>query len=64
MATHDTDAVTLELPPLENTAYFDIDTREGYVRVEQSWGDKRLYTPREARDVAEAILAAADEAEQ
>lgn len=62
MATDDSASSTLEVPPLRNTAFFDIDTRQGYVRIDQSWGDKRLYTPEEARDIAEAILAAADDA--
>jgi hypothetical protein len=63
MATDDAEASAVEVPPLENTAFFDIDTRQGYVRIDQSWGDQRLYTPEEARDVAEAILAAADDAQ-
>lgn len=49
--------------PLEHTAFFDIDTRNGYVRIDQSWGDQTLYTPAEARDIAETILDAVDEAE-
>lgn len=51
------------VPPLEHRAYFDIDTDDGYVRIEQSRGDQPLYTPEEARDVATAILEAAIEAE-
>jgi hypothetical protein len=63
MTTGDGDPSERDVPPLENTAFFDIDTRQGYVRIDQSWGDQTLYTPAEARDIAEAILAAADEAE-
>lgn len=63
MATDDGDPTGVEAPPLENTAFFDIDTRQGYVRIDQSWGDQTLYTPEEARDIAEAILTAAEEAE-
>jgi hypothetical protein len=63
MTTGDAEPSAVEVPPLENTAFFDIDTRQGYVRIDQSWGDQRLYTPEEARDVAEAILAAADDAQ-
>jgi len=63
MATDGAGSDGQEVPSLENTAFFDIDTRRGYVRVDQSWGDKTLYTPDEAKDIAEAILAAAEEAE-
>ncbi|PSQ42450.1 hypothetical protein BRD17_08715 [Halobacteriales archaeon SW_7_68_16] len=63
MATDDADGSAMDVLPLENTAYFDIDTRQGYVRVDQSWGDQTLYTPEEARDIAAAIEAAADEAQ-
>lgn len=52
------------VPPLEHRAYFDIDVREGYVDIEQSWGDRTLYTPEEAREVAAEIEAAADRAEE
>lgn len=51
-----------DVPPLENTAYFAIETDEGYVRIEQSVGNQALYTPEEARDIAESVLDAADEA--
>ena len=51
------------VPPLENTAYFAIETDDGYVRIKQSVGNQMLYTPDEARDIAESILDAADEAE-
>ncbi|MCU4799201.1 hypothetical protein OB920_02280 [Halobacteria archaeon HArc-gm2] len=51
-----------EVPPLENTAYFAIEPDDGYVRIEQSVGNQTLYTPDEARDIAESILAAVDDA--
>jgi hypothetical protein len=63
MATDDTVADPLDVPPLEHTAFFDIDRREGYVKIDQSWGDRTLYTPEEARAVAESILEMADEAQ-
>jgi hypothetical protein len=63
MTNGEADPSEAGVPPLENTAFFDIDTRQGYVRVDQSRGDRTLYTPDEARDIAEAILEAADEAE-
>ena len=63
MATDDTGAGPLDVPPLEHTAFFDIDTREGYVKIDQSRGDQTLYTPGEARDIAESILKMADEAQ-
>jgi len=53
----------MKVPPLDNTAFFDIDTREGYVRVDQSLGNRTLYTPEEARDIAESIIEAAEDAE-
>lgn len=64
MGTNDTEADpdASAVLPLERTAFFDIDTRDGYVRIEQSVGDPTLYTPAEARDIAESIAAAADEA--
>ena len=63
MATDGADPGVQDVPPLENTAFFDIDTRRGYVRIDQSWGDKTLY-PEEAEDIAETILAAAEETER
>ena len=54
----------MDVLPLENTAFFDIDTRRGYVRIDQSWGDQTLYTPEEARDIAHSILEAAEETER
>ena len=53
-----------KVPPLEHTAYFSIDTTEGYVDIEQSMGDRTLYTPEEARDIADAILDAVEAAEE
>ncbi|MFC7142040.1 hypothetical protein ACFQMA_19660 [Halosimplex aquaticum] len=63
MATDDTAQDPLHVPPLEHTAFFDIDTRDGYVRIDQSWGDQTLYTPEEAREIAESIIEMADEAQ-
>lgn len=62
MGSERTDDRKPDVTPLENTAYFAIETDDGYVRVEQSVGDRTLYTPDEARDVAAAIREAADEA--
>lgn len=64
MATDGADPGARDVLPLENTAFFDIDTRRGYVRIDQSWGDKTLYTPEEAEDIAETILAAAEKTER
>jgi len=63
MATEQPNGSGLSVSPLENTAFFDIEADEDYVRIEQSLGNQVLYTPSEARDVAEAILAAVDDAE-
>ncbi|MBO4248227.1 MULTISPECIES: hypothetical protein [Halomicrobium] len=62
MATDQREPTGLDVTPLENTAFFSIETDDGYVRIEQSLGNQVLYTPEEARDIAESILAAADEA--
>jgi hypothetical protein len=48
--------------PLEDRAYFEIDTEDGYVRIEQSVGDPPLYTPDEAEELAEDLIDAANEA--
>ena len=48
--------------PLENTAFFAIDTDDGYVRIEQSVGNQVLYMPEEASDIASAIRDAVAEA--
>lgn len=48
--------------PLEHVAPVYVDTREGYVDIEQTRGDHTLYTPEEAREIAEEILAAAERA--
>jgi len=53
-----------EVPPLENTAFFAIETDDGYVRIDQSVGNQVLYTPSEARDIAESILESAEGAER
>jgi len=63
MATEQPNRSGLRVSPLENTAFFDIEADEDYVRIEQSLGNKVLYTPSEARDIADAILAAVDDAE-
>lgn len=53
-----------DVEPLEDHAYITIDvTKDGYLRIEQSVGDQPLYTPEEARELAEDIAAAADRAE-
>jgi len=62
MATDQSEGASLHVPPLENTAFFSIEDDDGYVRIEQSLGNQVLYTPNEARDIAEAILDAVDEA--
>jgi hypothetical protein len=48
--------------PLEHTAFFDIETDDGYVRIDQSVGNQVLYTPAEARDIADSIREAAEDA--
>ncbi|MBX0285183.1 hypothetical protein [Haloarcula salinisoli] len=63
MATDQSDSSGLGVPPLENTAFFDIESGEDYVRIEQSLGNQVRYTPAEARDIATAILDAVDDAE-
>ncbi|WP_225334474.1 hypothetical protein [Halomicrobium urmianum] len=63
MATDQSESGGLEVPPLENTAYFAIETDDGYVRIEQSLGNQVLYTPEEARDIADSILEAVADAE-
>ena len=62
MATDQYETAGLEAPPLENTAFFSIETDDGYVRIEQSLGNQVLYTPDEAEDIAQAILDAAEDA--
>jgi hypothetical protein len=49
--------------PLEHIAPIYVESRNGYVDVQQPSGDPTLYTPQEARDIAREILAAAEEAE-
>lgn len=53
-----------QVTPLEHVAPIYIDTRDGYVNLEQTKGDHTLYTPGEAREIAREILDAADQAEQ
>lgn len=62
MATDQREPTGLDVTPLENTAFFSIETDDGYVRIEQSLGNQVLYTPEEAREIAESILEAAAEA--
>lgn len=62
MGTDQDDERVVTVPPLEHTAFFDIDEAEGYVRIEQSLGDQTLYTPDEAEDIAESILDAVERA--
>jgi len=62
MGTDQSEGASLHVPPLENTEFFSIEDDDGYVRIEQSLGNQVLYTPNEARDIAEAILDAVDEA--
>lgn len=50
--------------PLEHVAPVYVETREGYVDLQQAQGDYTLYTPQEARDIAREILEAADQAEE
>jgi hypothetical protein len=53
-----------EVEPLEDRAYITIDvTDDGYLRIEQSVGDQPMYTPGEARELAEDLVAAAARAE-
>jgi len=61
MATDQSDSSGLGVTALENTAFFAIEADENYVRIEQSLGNQVRYTPSEARDIANAILDAAEE---
>ena len=63
MATEQSDSSGLGVPPLENTAFFAIEADDEYVRIEQSLGNQVRYTPAEARDIANAILDAVEDAE-
>mgnify|MGYP006282874695 CR=1 FL=1 len=63
MATEQSDSSGLGVPPLENTAFFAIEADDEYVRIEQSLGNQVMYTPSEARDIANAILDAVGDAE-
>lgn len=53
-----------EVQPLERTAPIYVDPADGYVDIRQPSGDPTLYTPEEARDIAQDILAAAEESER
>jgi hypothetical protein len=63
MATEQSDSSGLGVPPLENTAFFAIESDDDYVRIEQSLGNQVRYTPAQARDIAHSILDAAEDAE-
>ena len=63
MATEQSDSSGMRVPPLENTAFFAIEADGEYVRIEQSLGNQVCYTPSEARDIAHAILDAAEQTE-
>lgn len=64
MATEQSNGSGIRVPPLENTAFFSIESDDEYVRIEQSLGNQVRYTPAEARDIADSILDAAAEAEE
>lgn len=63
MATGQSDGSGIRVPPLKNTALFSIESDDESVHIEQLLGNQVLYTPSEARDIADAILDAVDEAE-
>jgi len=63
MVTERSDSSGTRVSPLENTAFFAIEADDEYVRIEQSLGNQVRYTPEEARDIADAILEAADASE-
>jgi hypothetical protein len=63
MATEQSDSSGIGIAPLENTAFFAIEADDDYVRIEQSLGNQVRYTPAEARDIANAILDAVEDAE-
>lgn len=48
--------------PLEHVAPVYVDVAGAYVNVRQTHGERTLYTPEEARDLAAELLDAADEA--
>jgi hypothetical protein len=50
--------------PLERNAPIYVERSSGYVDIRQVQGDPTLYTPAEARDIAEEILAAAEACER
>jgi len=63
MVTKQSDSSGTRVSPLKNTAFFAIEADDEYVRIEQSLGNQVRYTPEEARDIADAILEAADASE-
>lgn len=50
--------------PLERNAPIYVEASSGYVDIRQIQGDPTLYTPAEAREIAEEVLAAADACER
>jgi hypothetical protein len=44
---------------LEHRAPVYVEQQEGYVDIQQAFGDHTKYTPAEAREIAQEILAAA-----
>lgn len=49
--------------PLEHVAPVYVDVEGAYVNVDQTHGERTLYTPAEARELAAELLDAADAAE-
>lgn len=49
--------------PIEHVAPVYVERSNGYVDIQQAHGDHTLYTPEEAREIAEEILAAAETAD-
>lgn len=64
MATDQSGSPGLEVPSLKNKPFFSVERDDGYVRIEQSLGNQLRYTPEEARDIAQRILEAAEDAKQ
>lgn len=63
MASNQRGQLTPTVTPRRGTAYFTVEQQDGYVRIDQSIGDHARYTPEEAREVAQAILDAAEAAD-
>lgn len=49
--------------PLEHVAPVYVEVSDGYVDIRQTQGDHTLYTPEEARELAEEIRSVADAAD-